>query len=455
MPFSLRQRRWTLIETWKNKDAFSWVDDYFSHISPHFDVREKDLLLIILPNRAMKLNSTGFKVLKFMKEGGSFANLSAKIGDNDDRRRELFHFLCDFRSLMTGCLGEGRGRKAVSIEQYSGSFNTLPVLSEIAVTYRCNLKCRFCYAACGCQRKDGDASEMSTKEILKILKVIRNDAKVPSVSFTGGEPLLRNDLEELVSGAKNIGLRVNLITNGTLLAGNDRAERLHKAGLNSAQVSLEGPTAEIHDNLTEIPGSFEKTMSGISSLKKAGIHVHTNTTINSKNSNHLVDIVRTVSKLGMKRMSMNMVIPTGSAVNSNLQVSYSEIWPVIEPVRNETRRLGIDFMWYSPTPMCIFNPLAEGFGNKSCAACDGLLSVAPNGDVLPCSSYPQSVGNLLRQPFSEVWNSASSVFFRKKEYAPGECDGCGKFAACAGACPLYWSAMGTAELFGRRKHAAA
>ncbi len=455
MPFSLCQRRCTLIDAWKNKDAFSWVDDYFSHVRPHFDVREEDSLLIILPNRAMKLNNTGFKVLKFMKDGGSIDKLVGKIGENDGRRRELFHFLCDFRSLMTGCLGEGRGRKAVSIEKYSGLFNSLPVLSEIAVTYRCNLKCRFCYAACGCRRKDEDEQEMSTNEIKRVLGTIRNDAKVPSVSFTGGEPLLRNDLEELVSSAKKIGLRVNLITNGTLLAGNDRAGRLQKAGLNSAQVSLEGPNAEIHDELTEVAGSFEKTMEGIRALKKSGIHVHTNTTINSKNSGHLVELVRTVSELGLSRMSMNMVIPTGSAVKSKLQVSYTEIWPIIEPVRNEARRLGIEFMWYSPTPMCIFNPLAEGFGNKSCAACDGLLSIAPNGDILPCSSYPKSVGNLLRQPFPEVWNSATSLFFRKKEYAPGECSGCGDFSACTGACPLYWSAMGTAELGERRKHAAA
>lgn len=442
-------------EAWKNNDAFSWVDDYFSHIRAHFDVREEDCLLIILPNRAMKLNSTGFKVLKFMKNGGTTANLIGKLGNNDDRRKDLFHFLCDFRSLMTGCLGEGQGRKAVSIEQHSGSFNILPILSEIAVTYRCNLKCGFCYAACGCQRKDADTSEMSTGEIIRILKAIRMDAKVPSVSFTGGEPLLRNDLEELVAGAKNIGLRVNLITNGTLLAGNNHADLLHKAGLNSAQISLEGPNAEIHDNLTDVPGSFKKTVAGISSLKNAGIHVHTNTTVNSGNAGHLVELVRTVAGLGMKRMSMNMVIPAGSATSSNLQMQYSGIWSAIEPARAEARRLGIDFMWYSPTPMCILNPLAEGLGNKSCAACDGLLSVAPNGDVLPCSSYPQSVGNLLRQPFGEVWNSAAALFFRRKEYVPKECIGCAKLAACAGACPLYWSAMGIAELNERRKNAAA
>jgi radical SAM protein with 4Fe4S-binding SPASM domain len=103
-------------------------------------------------------------------------------------------------------------------------------------------------------------------------------------------------------------------------------------------------------------------------------------------------------------------------------------------------------MWYSPTPLCLFNPLAAGLGNKSCAACDGLLSVSPAGDVLPCSSYPEPVGNLLREPFDRIWNAARSRFFRTKAYAPAECTGCEDFDACAGACPLYWSAMGTSEL---------
>jgi radical SAM protein with 4Fe4S-binding SPASM domain len=107
--------------------------------------------------------------------------------------------------------------------------------------------------------------------------------------------------------------------------------------------------------------------------------------------------------------------------------------------------------------MCIFNPLAESLGNKSCAACDGLLSVSPSGDVLPCSSYPQPVGNLLNQPFDEVWQSAKARFFRAKEFTPPQCDGCEDLSACTGACPLYWSAMGEEELAraGRRPHVTA
>ncbi len=128
----------------------------------------------------------------------------------------------------------------------------------------------------------------------------------------------------------------------------------------------------------------------------------------------LVDLL---ADMGLPRLSANMVIPSGSALDLAIQVTYSEIGEIVERVRRHARDRGIEFMWYSPTPMCLFNPLANGLGNKSCAACDGLLSVSPQGDVLPCSSYPMPVGNLLRQPFAEVWNSAQAVFFGAQGHA--------------------------------------
>lgn len=430
---------------WDSDDAFNWVDDYFAHIRPHYDVREQDALLIVLPNKAVRLNRTGLRTLQFLKQGGTIVEMLGQLGDRVDRRGQLFHFLCDFRSLMSGCLGEGRHRMAVETRPHHEPFNQLPVLSEIAVTYRCNLKCRFCYAACGCSKKPS-SHELSTRDIIRVLGIIRNEAKVPSVSFTGGEPLLRSDIVTLVSAAVGTGLRTNLITNGTLAADNRLATHLKDAGLNSAQVSLEGPDAPSHDALTGVTGSFDRTVAGIAALRAADIHTHTNTTVNAANADRLVDLVRFVARLGLKRMSMNMIIPAGSALKADLRIPYSRIWAVIEPARAEARRLDVDFMWYSPTPLCILNPLAEGLGNKSCAACDGLLSIAPNGDVLPCSSYPSPVGNLMDTTFAHVWNSASAQFFRRKQHAPAGCSDCGEFAACAGACPLYWSAMGTTEL---------
>lgn len=434
-------------------NTFDWVDPYFSHVRTLFEVREADHLLIVLPNRAVKLNPTGLNVLRHLKQGGSIHDILRPLSERDDRKKELQFFLCDFRSLLNGCLGEGWNRKAVETVPATGSFNSLPVLSELALTYRCNLQCQFCYAACGCHGCNShDPYEMSTRQALRILRIIRQQAKVPSVSFTGGEPLLRPDLEQLVAAAVREGLRVNLITNGTLLSVNHRAARLQAAGLSSAQVSLEGPTPAIHDALTGVPGSFDRTWAGIRDLAALGLHVHTNTTVNALNAAHLTHLVQTLAQAGLKRLSMNLVIPTGTAANRNIQVAYRDIGALIEPARAEARKLQIEFLWYSPTPLCILNPLAEGLGNKSCAACDGLLSIAPNGDVLPCSSYPQPVGNLLQQPFHNVWNSDRALFFRRKEYAPPHCDGCDEFNACAGACPIYWSAMGTDELAGRRTH---
>jgi radical SAM protein with 4Fe4S-binding SPASM domain len=438
-------------------EAFNWVDDYFAHIRPHFEVRTDDCLLIVMPNQAVKLNETGLATLRALKRGVSIRAILDRLGDDPQRRRDLFYFLCDFRSLISGCLGEGRGRKAVATVAHTEPFNLLPVLSELAVTYRCNLRCRFCYAACSCHGPAPRQREMTTRQCLRVLEIIRREAKVPSVSFTGGEPLMRDDLERLVAAAQRLELRSNLITNATLLADNDRAAGLAAAGLASAQVSLEGPTPAVHDGLTGVAGSFAKTLSGLEALRRAGLHVHTNTTISAANAGHLEELVDLLAGLGLRRMSANLVIPSGSAADLALQVPYSRIGPIVQRLRAYARERSVEFMWYSPTPMCLFNPLAEGLGNKSCAACDGLLSVSPSGDVLPCSSYPQPVGNLLEKPFAAIWQSAQAVALRGKGQAPLECRGCADFAACAGACPLYWSAMGTAELAGgqRRVHAPA
>jgi radical SAM protein with 4Fe4S-binding SPASM domain len=119
---------------------------------------------------------------------------------------------------------------------------------------------------------------------------------------------------------------------------------------------------------------------------------------------------------------------------------------VVLAVQQAAEAAGVEFMWYSPTPLCLFNPIPKGLGNKGCAACDGLLSVAADGAVLPCSSCPGPVGNLLRQEFSEIWQSPKARRYRRKGFAPPGCRDCEHFAVCHGACPLYWQSQGIREL---------
>lgn len=274
-----------------------------------------------------------------------------------------------------------------------------------------------------------------------------HDAKVPSVSFTGGERTLVPELPDLIRHAKNLGMRVNLITNGTRVTA-DLAADLAGAGLDSAQVSLEGVTPATHDAMVGVPGSFEKTLAAVRALHRTGIHTHTNTTITRANLDECVQFPRFVrDELDLDRFSMNLIIPTGSVPsNHELIVRYNEIGPVLERLIAESERWETEFMWYSPVPMCLFNSIPHGLGNKGCGACDGLISVAPNGDVLPCASFDDSVGNLLTQGFEAVWQGEKARRYRDKGLAPAGCRDCEDFHICNGACPLYWREMGCAEL---------
>lgn len=430
--------------------GLAWIDGFVRNIRPHVFVRRRDSLLILMPNQAYHLNRTGVYLLSRTLAGEPISRVLgraiAKQDQTDERVQEVNDFFCDVRALVMGCLCEGQGRRAVEQVPFRRSGSILPVLSEIAVTYRCNLECRFCYAGCSCAKKP-DSAEMTAAEVEVVLRRIRNEAEVPSVSFTGGEPTIREDLPRLIRSAVRIGLRVNLITNGTLLT-DSLARELKRAGLMSAQVSIEAPTAEVHDGLTGAPGSFERTVCGIEALKGRGIYVHTHTTINRVNARHVGDMPALAKSLGLQRLSMNMVMPCGTAGTGETALRYGDVGDLVRLVKRRARDAGVEFMWYSPTPYCVFNPIAAGLGGKACAACDGLLSVASNGDVLPCSSLADPVGNLLDQSFDGVWNSDRALYYRNREYVPAECRSCGRLELCSGACPIYWGAFGCEELVG-------
>jgi len=417
-----------------------WVDEFVRKIKPYVSVREQDHLLILIPNQAYKLNESGLRILEFLLKGHDIGELLRQIGDNIAQRRDIHYFFCDLRAVVSGCLREQEERKAIEYYQFNGEFNDYPVLSEIAVTYRCNLHCDFCYVG------DRNYGELNTNDLKRVLFKIYHEAKVPSVSFTGGEPLLRIDLGELVSYASHIGLWTNLITNGTLLDG-EVVRNLREAGLSSAQVSVEGPNSQIHDRITGSDGSFGATIRGIELLREAGIPVHTNTTISGNNIAWLREILDLVKDLGLSRLSMNLLIPCGAAQSrKEIWISYSDIGERILDLKRHAACKGIKFMWYSPLPMCKFNPIAHGLGNKSCAAITGLLSVDPMGNIIPCSSWREPVGSLFKQHFCDIWQSEMMNYYKNAHYAPKECSGCVQFASCKGACPLYWRACGKEEI---------
>lgn len=398
--------------------------------------------MILPPNQVFKANPTGFGLMDYVGKGGRLEKLP---GWNIERAWEVEDFFRDVKTAV-----EGGSPRTLQVP-YGFDFTRLPVLGEIALTYQCNNRCLFCYAGCGtgtCGLPPGYSAEgeLSTEEVKSLIRTFKNEAKIPFFSFTGGEPTLRPDLAPLIAYGVSQGLRVNLISNGTLITP-AKARELRKAGLETAQISLEASTEALHDRLCGVEGAFKRTLAGIRALQDVGIQVQTNSTVTRENREDLLKYPAFVKTLGVRRFSMNLFIPTEKSPRSeSLFVPYREIGSLVDRIKARAAEEGLTFFWYSPTPLGHYNPLARGLGNKSCAACDGLLHVNPQGEVLPCSSYSVPVGSLRTQNFREVWFSPRALHHKNKEHAPESCRSCSAFTACQGACPLYWDYAGTGEL---------
>ncbi len=416
--------------------SLAWIDEFWRRAGPYIFCRDLDQVLILPPNRVYRTNETGIRLLTFLKQGGSILNVPFP---SEQARDDTARFFGDLAALYRG---DSPMNGTLSTVAYDFAFTRLPVLAELAVTYRCNNACRFCYAGCGIEsygKVEAEHPEQSAEAYKRIIDIFADEAQVPFFSFTGGEPTLRQDLEALIDYARSRNLITNLVTNGTRIT-DERARSLKAAGLGSAQVSIEGPAADLHDSLVGRRGAFDETLRGIRALQQAGIPTQTNTTINRENLSQISEMPAFLASLGIERFAMNLFIPTiPGAMADRLFVAYEEVGPIVDRLMNEARRLALTFFWYSPTPFCVYNPIARGQGNKSCAALDGLLSVAPDGAVLPCSSWDEPVGNLFAEPFRSIWFGPKSAYFKETHFAAPSCRACSSFVACQGACPLYWN----------------
>lgn len=426
-------------------DLQTYASQFVESTRDYIHVRPEDRLMIMRPNKTHHLNATACEMLHLLYSQPKVdvaAVIRAMTHRYDVSDTKIEGDLRELLNTLSGLLSEDHARVSrVRYMPFGSHEIKYPVLSEIALTYRCQNRCPFCYA--DAPRRGDNSSEMNPDQVRCIIDRIWDDARVPTLSFTGGEPTLIPELPEYIAYAKAKGMRTNLITNGVCLADADLVARLAEAGLDSVQVSIEGPTAETHDRVTCNPGSFDKSISGIRHLHTHGLHVHTNTTICVQNRDFVARLPDLAAELGHEYFSMNMVIRTGGAVDEHTDfIGYSEIEAVVAPIFRRAQELGLRMVWYSPVPYCIFNPVSFGLGGNSCAAAGGLLSVAPDGQVLPCSSFERGIGNLLTEPFETIWGRRSARYWRNKEFLPPLCAECDLRAICCGACPLYWDERG-------------
>ncbi len=307
-----------------------------------------------------------------------------------------------------------------------------PVRMDLAVTFRCQNNCVHCYA--GGPHSTPELTTQQWKQVIDKLK----EVGVFVVTFTGGEPTLRTDLPELLKYAQDTGIVTGLITNGRSLKNKEYTQSLERAGLDFVQITLESHKASVHDQITGKRGSWKETVQGIKNAVETQIYVTTNTTLNRQNAEEFLDTVDFIKELGVAAFGCNSIIYSGKAVDIKDQFALSiEILSELLPkIQAKATRFGFKFLWYTPTQYCRLDPVKLGLGIKSCTAALINMCVAPNGDVYPCQSYFESLGNILEGSWKHIWNAPLAIQLRKRQYVEPKCKDCPQLYVCGGGCPL-------------------
>jgi len=320
------------------------------------------------------------------------------------------------------------------------------------LTRQCNLRCKHCYYEAGTQLED----ELSTAECFAVLDEIAEvfgagagaggEGSVGSagarVTFGGGEALLREDLFEIISHAKERGLHLVLASNGTLL-NEEVAGRLKAAGVEEVIIPIDG-TQETHDFIRG-EGVFEKAVQGARACRAAGLGLVVDPCIMKQNEAETGRIIEIAADLGARQCRFFHYIPMGRGkerlpADTELgSVQYAENLSLLYEEQNKRRELEICTTQAAQYWVVLKRKAEQGlfvpefFYNEipGCRAATGMLSIKPNGDVVPCPLLEVKAGNLRETSLREILNSRVFVALKNRE-VKGKCAECRHKEICGG-----------------------
>ena len=394
-------------------------------------------LLVINANTVLYLNRTAAAHAYFFMMGLSTEEAVRelrrlyRVGEEEARRdhEELIYTISTLAQTEEVCPISYLGVERV--EPFSQVLSA-PIRMDLALTFRCQNNCLHCYAG-----GPHETPELSTEDWKRVMDRL-HELGVFIYTFTGGEPTLREDLPELLAHAQRIGAVTGLITNGRRLKDEEYVESLVEAGLDFVQITLESHLPEVHDAITQSPGSWEETVEGIRRIVPTPIYATTNTTLNRMNADHFLETIQFIHDLGVRAFGCNSLIYSGKApeVAEEFALSIERLKELLPKVLVKARALEMKFNWFTPTQYCVLNPVSLGLGVKSCSACRANMCIGPQGEVYPCQSYFEPLGNILRDDWDSIWNHPLCQEIRNRDYAPEKCRECPEFQICGAGCPL-------------------
>lgn len=269
----------------------------------------------------------------------------------------------------------------------------IPFFSSIEITSRCNLRCTFCYL------DHSDNDELSTEEIKDYLDQLAGLGSL-FLSLTGGEPLLRKDFWEIAQHAHDLGFAINLKTNGTLID-EKTADRIARLSFYRVDISLLGATPEVHDRITQVRGSLEKTIQAVKRLRQRDIKVFLMSTIIRDNLPEFMKMKELADETDAPLASTPLVYPKNDAGKEPLKYRLTD-----EDLAHYFKET------LSPQSINALCPATDS-DPLICQAGRTDISINSQGKVYPCLGFPWEVGDLRKENLEEIIeNSERLSYFR-------------------------------------------
>jgi radical SAM protein with 4Fe4S-binding SPASM domain len=303
------------------------------------------------------------------------------------------------------------------------------------LTERCNLRCTHCY------QTGGRTEELTLGEIKVVLEEFEDTLKIwseaydisfsPSFNITGGEPLLRRDIFEIIETIGRRGFDIYLLSNGTLMS-REKAAVLAGLGVRGVQVSMEGPE-EIHDSIRG-KGAFAEAANGIGNLLAAGLKVTINATLSEVNSGDFLSLPELAGALGVQKLGFSRLVPSGRGSGLlDKMIGRGKVKEIYEKIFS-SKTEGLEIV--TGDPVASQMSCAAGGGSVAtggCAAGISGLTFLPDGTIVPCRRLFVPIGNIREDRIREVWATSPVLeALRDKGRYKGKCGRCVRWSGCRG-----------------------
>ncbi|PFP29635.1 radical SAM/SPASM domain-containing protein [Bacillus sp. AFS073361] len=340
---------------------------------------------------------------------------------------------------------------------FSRDFNKDPFIVIWELTRACQLKCLHCRADAQYRRDPRELSLEEGKNLIDQIYEMNN----PMLVFTGGDPLMREDVFEIAKYAVEKGVRVSMTPSATPNVTKEAIEKAKEVGLARWAFSIDGPKAEIHDHFRGTAGSFDLTMEKIKYLHEVGLPIQINTVISRYNIDYLDEMAKMVEELGCVLWSVFFLVPTGRGQESDMisPVQHEKVFRwlydlskrvsfdiktteamhyrrvVIQQKMREAKETTDDIEYLSALTEKGLTGSIDGLGRAPKGVNDGngFVFISHIGDVYPSGLLPVKAGNIRETPLAEIYRE-SPIFksLRNPDLFKGKCGVCEFRHVCGG-----------------------